>query len=79
VHQRAQERGVLRPDVSPADVTLILETLSAITLPAPDGGRGLRQRYLALLLQALRAPGGGPLPGQPADAGDVAGRWRAGG
>lgn len=79
VHQRAEQRGVLRPDVSPADVTLILETLSAITLPGGDGGRALRQRYLELLLQALRAPGSGPLPGRPADPDDVAGRWRPAG
>ena len=77
VHEHAQRQGALREDVSPADVTLILETLSAISLPGTDGGRALRHRYLELLLQALRAPGSGPLPGPAADPGDVAGRWRA--
>ena len=45
---------------------LLLVTLSAITLPGADAGDGLRRRYLALLLQALRAPGAEPLPGRPA-------------
>jgi AcrR family transcriptional regulator len=77
VHRRAQQRDALRPDVSPADVTLVLETLSAIALPGPDGGRALRHRYLALLLQALAAPGTGPLPGRPAGSAEVADRWKA--
>jgi AcrR family transcriptional regulator len=76
VHQRAQRRKVLRRDVTPSDVVLLLETLSAITLPGADGGHALRRRYLALLLQALRAPGGEPLPGRPADPSEVAARWR---
>jgi hypothetical protein len=60
------------------DVVLLLETLSAVTVP--DAGRGpeLRRRYLALLLQALRAPGGGPLPGAAADPAELAARWLAG-
>ncbi len=76
VHSRAQRAGALRDDVSPQDVVLLLETLSAITLPGADGGDGLRQRYLALLLQALRAPGAEPLPGRPAGPGELAARWR---
>jgi hypothetical protein len=44
------------------------------TLPGAGGGRGLRHRYLALLLQALRAPGAGPLPNGPYPA-EPTGRW----
>ena len=76
VHSRAQRAGALRDDVSPEDVVLLLETLSAITLPGTDDGDALRQRYLALLLQALRAPGAEPLPGRPAGPGEFAARWR---
>ena len=76
VHERAQREGALRADVSPEDVVLLLETLSAITLPGADAGDGLRRRYLALLLQALRAPGAEPLPGRPAGPGELAARWR---
>jgi len=76
VHQRAQRDGALRGDVSHEDVVLLLETLSSMTLPGGDGGHALRRRYLALLLQALRAPGAEPLPGRPAGPGELAARWR---
>jgi len=74
VHRTAQREKVLRDDVSPLDVVFLLEMLSAVTLPGPGGGHALRHRYLALLLQALRAPGAGPLPDGP-DPGELAGRW----
>jgi AcrR family transcriptional regulator len=76
VHRRAQRDKALRSDVSHEDVVLLLETLSSITLPGGDGGHTLRRRYLALLLQALRAPGAEPLPGRPASPAELAGRWR---
>jgi|HubBroStandDraft_3_1064219.scaffolds.fasta_scaffold113860_2 AcrR family transcriptional regulator len=74
VHRTAQRHQVLREDVDPMDVVFLLEMLSTITLPGPDGGNALRHRYLALVLQALRAPGGGPLPSGP-DPAALAGRW----
>jgi AcrR family transcriptional regulator len=74
-HQRAQQAGALRADVTPADVVLLLETLSAITMPGPDHGPALRRRYLALMLQALRAPGPGSLPGPIPDPAELAARW----
>jgi AcrR family transcriptional regulator len=83
VHQRAQQAGVLRDDVTPADIVLLLETLSSITVPKRDSSPALRRRYLALVLQALRAPGSGPrrapgsgpLPGPAPDAAELAARW----
>jgi AcrR family transcriptional regulator len=75
VHRRAQREKALREDVSPLDIVFLLEWLSAITLPGADGGRALRHRYLALLLQALRAPGARTLPGVPATPDKLAGRW----
>jgi AcrR family transcriptional regulator len=75
VHQRAQRDKALRGDVSHEDVVLLLETVSSITLPGDDGGHALRRRYLALLLQALRAPGTGPLPGRAASPAELAARW----
>jgi AcrR family transcriptional regulator len=77
VHRAAQRDNALRQDVSPLDIVLLLEWLSAIILPGGDGGHALRRRYLALLLQALRAPGTGPLPGEPAAPSLLAGRWNA--
>jgi len=80
VHQRAQRDQALRGDVSHEDVVLLLETLNAISLHSisrsGDGGHALRRRYLALLLQALRAPGAEPLPGPPAGAAELSARWR---
>ena len=76
VHQRAQRDKALRSDVSHEDVVLLLETLNSITLPGGDEGHALRRRYLALLLQALRAPGAEPLPGRPASPAELAARWR---
>ena len=40
VHQRAQQAGVLRDDVTPADIVLLLETLSALTVPGRDHSGG---------------------------------------
>ena len=74
VHQTAQRHQVLRDDVDPIDVVFLLEMLSSITLPGADGGHALRHRYLALVLQALRAPGAGPLPSGP-DLTGLTSRW----
>lgn len=74
VHRTAQRHQVLRDDVDAIDVVFLLEMLSVITLPGADGGQALRHRYLTLLLQALRAPGGGPLPSGP-DPAELTGRW----
>ena len=76
LHCRTQRAGALREDVSPADVVLILEMISFVNLPGPDRGRALRHRYLALALQALRAPGSESLPGSPATDADLTARWR---
>jgi len=75
VHDRAQRDGVLRADVSAGDIVLLLETLSAVTVPGAGRGQELRRRYLVLLLQALRAPGTGPLPGAAAGGAELAARW----
>lgn len=75
VHRKTQRVKALRRDVNTGDVILLLETLSAITMPGADAGKDLRRRYLALLLQALRAPGAEPLPGRPPEQSDLARRW----
>jgi AcrR family transcriptional regulator len=77
LHERTQRAGALRRDASPADIVLILEMISFVDLPGPDGGRELRHRYLALLLQSLRAPGAAGLPGDPASGADLRARWTA--
>ena len=54
--RRAHDAGVLRQDVTVNDLGLIFEQLASITIGAPDRDRNLRQRYLALLLDAMRTP-----------------------
>lgn len=78
LHRRTQRAGALRDDVSPADITLILEMISFVELPGPERGRQLRHRYLTLALQALRAPAHGALPGEPAEEAELTARWRTG-
>ncbi|QIM22697.1 TetR/AcrR family transcriptional regulator [Phycicoccus sp. HDW14] len=73
---RAREAGVLREDVSAADVILLLEMVMLVDLPDPTRIGELRRRYLALVLESLRAPGAGPLPGAPADGAELASRWQ---
>ena len=74
--RRVRRAGVLRDDVSQADIVLLLETVASVELPGDDGGAALRRRYLSLLLQALRAPGLERLPGKPAREADLTARWR---
>ncbi|GAB2477665.1 TetR/AcrR family transcriptional regulator [Jatrophihabitans fulvus] len=74
LHRRVTRAGALRRDVSAADVTLLLEAV--MTIDVPD--ESLRRRYLAVVTQSLRAPGGGALPGRPAEESDLAERWRRG-
>lgn len=62
--RRAHEGGGLRPDVSSADLPMLLEQLTAVRVDDPARTVELRRRYLALHLDALR-PGGAPLPDVP--------------
>jgi AcrR family transcriptional regulator len=63
--ERAQEQGSLRGDFTAADVPLVFWSVSGVndaTAPvAPDHWR----RYLALLLDGMRARNATPLPGRP--------------
>lgn len=77
LHLLVQTAGVLRADVTPADVTLLLEMISFVDLPGPERGRDLRHRYLSLVLEALHAPARGDLPQPPAAEAQLTARWRA--
>jgi hypothetical protein len=62
---RAKSAGVLRADIEPADVAVIVwsvaSTMDATRDVAPDAWR----RYLALLLDGLRPEAAHPLPVPP--------------
>jgi AcrR family transcriptional regulator len=59
---RAKAAGVLHPDITVGDISLLLEQLQAVQVADPDRTRQLRHRYLALLLEGLHRPAT-PLPG----------------
>jgi AcrR family transcriptional regulator len=75
--ERAQAAGAVRADVTQEDVTLIFEQLRAVKLGDAERVASLQRRYLALALQALRAPGAAPLPGPPPGWDEIRGRWTA--
>ena len=63
VLRRAQEDGAVRPDLTPADlpvlVSMVVTTVSAASNPFPlPGPRTGWRRYLAVLLDGLRAGAG---------------------
>jgi AcrR family transcriptional regulator len=73
--ERAKADGGLRADVVVDDLSLILEQVSTIRLGDESRTRELRQRYLALFLDGLRADGAEPLPGPPPAPEELATRW----
>ena len=61
--ERTKDAGALRADIEVGDLSLLFEQLASIELGDRERTRQLRHRYLALALEALRAPGDAPLPG----------------
>lgn len=61
--RRAVATGDLRPDVTLADLVLLLQILGSRLPGAPERVEQLRTRYLDLTLSALRAPAATPLTG----------------
>lgn len=72
---RTQAAGVLRSDLVVDDLTFIWEQLAAVRVADEQRTRHLRQRYLALLLDALRAPEATPLPGPAPTWAEIGQRW----
>jgi AcrR family transcriptional regulator len=76
--ERTQEAGVLRTDVSHADLGVIFEQLAAVHAGDEARTDELRQRYLTLILDGLRLPPTTtPLPGEAPTIEERAGRWIA--
>ena len=65
--KRAQEARVVRDDLVPEDVQLMLRMVGATTRPAPDGSPmdDHWPRYLGLLLDAVRPESATPLQAEP--------------
>jgi AcrR family transcriptional regulator len=71
----AMVRDVLRPDAVLHDLSLIFELVAAVKGPDPQRTRELRHRYLALILDGLRARDRGELPGPPPGWQELSDRW----
>ncbi|TDD71462.1 TetR/AcrR family transcriptional regulator [Actinomadura rubrisoli] len=67
--EQARRESVLRPDVTPADVCVLLSYLRTVPVAGQDAQAEFLDRYLEIMLAGLRAPaaGTGPpaLPGRP--------------
>jgi AcrR family transcriptional regulator len=63
--ERAQKQGALRSDFTPQDLPLVFWTAGRVIETTEPVAPGYWRRYLALLLDGLRAGARGPLPGRP--------------
>ena len=70
-------RDVLRPDLALHDISLVFELVAAIKFADPVRTTELRHRYLALILDGMRADGRGELPGPPPSWPEISERWNA--
>src|SRR5215471_20944755 len=85
--ERVREAGAVRPDVVVDDIGWVLEMVAAIRVRDGQRTGELRARYLALLLDGLRAhphppspptppgPPALPLPGPPPTWAEIGERW----
>jgi AcrR family transcriptional regulator len=67
--------GALRPGTAVHDLSVIFEMVAAVKNPDPGRTRELRRRYLAVILDGLRAGARDPLPGTAPTWTEVASRW----
>lgn len=63
--EAAQAEGTLRPEIAAGDVPLLLSGLGRSIWIAGELAPALTERYLAVILDGLRAPAARPLPGRP--------------
>lgn len=74
--EKARTSGELRDDVSYLDVEFLLEFLAQVQLGDAERTAGLRQRYLAVIIDGLRGGSGRtPLPGQAPTWQEQTARW----
>lgn len=73
---RAQRAGHLREDVSPLDISYLIEAFSRRPRDADEGEeRNVRSRLLAIMLDGLRPGATTPLPGRPPSRDRYVARW----
>jgi AcrR family transcriptional regulator len=72
---RAQAAGVLRDDITPDDLTYVLEQIASLHGQTAERTAQLRARFLAIQLDGLHAPARTPLPGPAPTAEEQHARW----
>jgi AcrR family transcriptional regulator len=72
---RTQAAGAIRPDLTVSDLSFLFEQVAAVRAGDEARTRQLRGRYLALLLDGLRATSTAPLPGPPPSWEELRERW----
>jgi hypothetical protein len=71
-------KEALRPGAEVGDVSLVLEIVGSVKVSDRGRTEQLRRRYLAIVLDGLRADRTGPLPGSPPSREEINERWEAG-
>jgi AcrR family transcriptional regulator len=74
--KRAQHAGAVRPDLAVDDLSFLFEQLASLRAPNVQRTRQLRERYLALLLDALHTESAASLPGPAPSWEEVRQRWQ---
>jgi AcrR family transcriptional regulator len=75
--EQTKAAGAIRPDLVVDDLTFLFEQLASVRVTDKERMRQLRQRYLALHLEALHNPSSAPLPGPPPSWEEVRQRWQS--
>jgi len=68
-------RDALRPDLAVHDVSLVFELVAAVKFSSAERTTELRHRYLALILDGMRARDREDLPGPPPAWPELSQRW----
>lgn len=72
---RLRAAGVIRREIEVGDISLLLEQLQAVRINDPGRTAVLRQRYLAVMLDGLRAGNKTDLPGPAPDWTEIGRRY----
>jgi AcrR family transcriptional regulator len=75
IFTRAQDAGVLRPDITVNDMTLAFELVDGVTVRDEERTIQLRHRYMTVLLDGMRPTATTELPGPPPQDGELSERW----
>ncbi len=76
---RGIDEGLIRPDVTGADLTLLATQVGALRFPDADRTAALRRRYVQLIMQGLTRIDAPPLPAPAPDGAELEGPWHGSG